>query len=313
MNRFLYAHANPATLIDPTGHAACMRFIDGVCQGYHSQVKRGTSTLKDVQHRLRAKANARAESRYEQRRGVGRTTVKPSKVAFDRWVQVRPWKSKEAQFAWEDALGEYERAVAAHEQEVRDLQFQQDVTNVAIGVELAITAALVFSPLIGDEVAGAGITARTMAAAQNLRERITSLRSGTGLPTQPIRPSSIPGLPRAGWQSGYWTRAEFGGSRVYLRNDLIDPALVRLGKTNLEWMQRGNAPFGPDGERIILHHSLQTMDSPIVELSSTMNSTWFRPIHINFPTRQYPSGIDRGAFDAWKKDYWRWRATEWGG
>jgi RHS repeat-associated protein len=42
MNRFLYAHANPATLIDPTGHAACIRFIDGVCQGYHSQVKRGT-------------------------------------------------------------------------------------------------------------------------------------------------------------------------------------------------------------------------------------------------------------------------------
>ena len=28
MNRFLYAHANPATLIDPTGHAACAGWDD---------------------------------------------------------------------------------------------------------------------------------------------------------------------------------------------------------------------------------------------------------------------------------------------
>jgi hypothetical protein len=32
MNRFLYAHANPATLIDPTGHGACTRWIDDICQ-----------------------------------------------------------------------------------------------------------------------------------------------------------------------------------------------------------------------------------------------------------------------------------------
>lgn len=46
MNRFLCALANPATLIDPTGHAAGLRFVDGVCQGYsYRKVQTGRSNL----------------------------------------------------------------------------------------------------------------------------------------------------------------------------------------------------------------------------------------------------------------------------
>jgi hypothetical protein len=69
MNRFLYAHANPATLIDPTGHAACLRFIDGVCQGYHSQVRTGTRTKAQVE-RDRATRNRQAEYGTTNRRSV---------------------------------------------------------------------------------------------------------------------------------------------------------------------------------------------------------------------------------------------------
>jgi RHS repeat-associated protein len=73
MNRFLYALANPATFIDPTGHAACVKFIDGACQGYHDQIKHGT--LKPGQSGMTAnwknyykKKNAVAEDRYTSRR-----------------------------------------------------------------------------------------------------------------------------------------------------------------------------------------------------------------------------------------------------
>jgi hypothetical protein len=69
MNRFLYAQANPATLIDPSGHAACMRFIDGACQGYHSTAKTGTRTRADVRH-ARAQRERRDETRSTSRRTI---------------------------------------------------------------------------------------------------------------------------------------------------------------------------------------------------------------------------------------------------
>ncbi|AKG33933.1 hypothetical protein VK70_04505 [Paenibacillus durus ATCC 35681] len=61
----------------------------------------------------------------------------------------------------------------------------------------------------------------------------------------------------------YWNKAtEFNGTKVYQRNDIIDPNLTdKLGKTNLERMKQGLAPIGPDGKSINLHHTIQTNDS----------------------------------------------------
>lgn len=94
---------------------------------------------------------------------------------------------------------------------------------------------------------------------------------------------------------------------MYQRSDLINPALVdRTGMTNLQRMQEGLAPIGPDGWAINLHHMLQTQSGPIAEVTATMHQQYSRILHIN--PSSIPSGISRGAFDAWRSDYWMWRA-----
>ena len=112
--------------------------------------------------------------------------------------------------------------------------------------------------------------------------------------------------------TGLWSRSSFNGTRVYQRNDLIDPGLVDgVGRSNLERMQSGLAPIGPDGKSLNLHHALQTNDSAIVEMTQTFHQTNSRVIHIN--PSSVPSGIDRSAFNAWRRDYWRSRACDFGG
>ena len=108
-----------------------------------------------------------------------------------------------------------------------------------------------------------------------------------------------------------WTRTvQFQGKRVYERDDLINPrAAGPDGKTNLDRMKKGNSPLGADGEPIQHHHTTQMDDSPLAEMLKTVHrgpndSVW----HINQPPRDFPSGIDRDAFDAWRKRYWRDRA-----
>ncbi|WP_126305869.1 HNH/ENDO VII family nuclease [Methylomusa anaerophila] len=108
----------------------------------------------------------------------------------------------------------------------------------------------------------------------------------------------------------YWTQAtEYNGVKVYQRNDLINPNLVDdYGRTNLQRMQQGIAPIGPDGKSINLHHMTQTNDSAIAEITQSFHQENTKVIHINPNT--IPSGIDRSAFDTWKKTYWKNRAND---
>ena len=115
--------------------------------------------------------------------------------------------------------------------------------------------------------------------------------------------------------SKFWSKAEFNGQKVYQRNDLINPKLVDArGRTNLERMQKGLAPVGPDGpdgpdgKSINLHHSLQSNDSALVEISQTFHQQNTKTIHIN--PSSTPSGIDRKAFNAFKRDYWKSRGND---
>lgn len=110
-------------------------------------------------------------------------------------------------------------------------------------------------------------------------------------------------------RSSAWTRAEVNGTRVYQRSDLINPSLTdKLGRTNLQRMQQGLAPLGPDGKSINLHHMLQTADGPLAEMTQTFHQTYSKTIHIN--TNTIPSGINRPAFDVWRSDYWMNRAND---
>jgi hypothetical protein len=71
------------------------------------------------------------------------------------------------------------------------------------------------------------------------------------------------------------------------------------------------APIGPDGESINLHHLIQTQDGAIAEVTQTFQQENFSTLHINPNT--IPSGIDRNAFNSWKRQYWIDRARDFGG
>ena len=102
----------------------------------------------------------------------------------------------------------------------------------------------------------------------------------------------------------YWTNTtDFEGTRVYQRDDLIDPARVdKRGRTSAERMEQGLAPVGPDGNPLQLHHTIQTDDSPLAEVTQNFHQTNSNVIHINPNT--IPSGIDRSGFDRFRKRYW---------
>ena len=107
--------------------------------------------------------------------------------------------------------------------------------------------------------------------------------------------------------SNYRSKAkEVAGKKVYQRDDLIDPDLVDgRGRTNLQRMEKGLAPIGPDGKSINLHHMTQTDDSAIAEVSASFHQRFSKIIHIN--PSSMASGIDRKNFNKWRKQYWKER------
>lgn len=108
----------------------------------------------------------------------------------------------------------------------------------------------------------------------------------------------------------YWTKStKFKGTKVFQRDDLIDIKLTDAkGRSNLERMESGLAPIGPDGESINIHHMLQSEDAGMAEMTATFHQKNHKTIHIN--TNKTPSGIDRNAFKKWKRGYWKSRAND---
>tara|TARA_R110001583_G_scaffold195455_1_gene373797 strand:+ start:2523 stop:3500 length:978 start_codon:yes stop_codon:yes gene_type:complete len=102
----------------------------------------------------------------------------------------------------------------------------------------------------------------------------------------------------------FWSQdpVQFNGNKVYQRNDLIDPNKVdpKSGKTNLELMNAGRAPFGSDGKPINLHHLTQKQDGAIAEVTQTLHSNNHGTLHI---PNTVPSGINRAEFNTWCRNY----------
>jgi len=100
---------------------------------------------------------------------------------------------------------------------------------------------------------------------------------------------------------------EFNGKTVVQDNSLFDPNTVDAkGRTNIQRMQKGLAPVGYDGKSINIHHIDQTNNSPLTEISQTNHQQ--SGLHPN--TGQFPSQIDRNAFNQWRTEYWQWRAND---
>lgn len=100
---------------------------------------------------------------------------------------------------------------------------------------------------------------------------------------------------------------EFEGMEVRAVRDLS-----HLDKGTLEAMQQqGFAPTTINGKPIVLHHLNQNVAGPLVEMPRLNNNVW--------NTVQHPLGnragagltqAQRAAYDAWRFNYWKWRATQ---
>ncbi len=75
------------------------------------------------------------------------------------------------------------------------------------------------------------------------------------------------------------------------------------GKTNMDLIKEGKAPYGPDGERINLHHIGQKTDSPLAELTNTEHKKYDAILHDKSKT----SEIERPVFQSERKQYWQAR------
>ncbi|MFI2857647.1 HNH/ENDO VII family nuclease [Paenibacillus sp. JSM ZJ436] len=108
----------------------------------------------------------------------------------------------------------------------------------------------------------------------------------------------------------YWNKTtQFKNVKVYQRDDIINQNMKDArGRTNLERMQKGLAPLGPDGKSINLHHMTQRNESSIAEVTQTFHKDNSSVIHINPNT--IPSGINRSEFNKWRTDYWKNRAND---
>ena len=101
--------------------------------------------------------------------------------------------------------------------------------------------------------------------------------------------------------------------RVYQRNDIdFDYRDPVSGKTNLELMKAGRAPFGNDGKPIELHHVIQKESGAVVEIRETTHKEYYRVLHglvgKGGSFRNDPV-LDR-QFSNFRKQYWMWRAQQ---
>ncbi|MFL0439938.1 HNH/ENDO VII family nuclease, partial [Enterococcus pernyi] len=108
----------------------------------------------------------------------------------------------------------------------------------------------------------------------------------------------------------YWKKdVDFKGTKVYQRDSIIDINKIDVkGRSNLQRMELGLAPLGPDDNPINLHHMTQRDISSIAEVEQSFHQINSKTIHIN--SNSVPSGIDRKSFNKWRADYWKNRAND---
>ena len=99
------------------------------------------------------------------------------------------------------------------------------------------------------------------------------------------------------------TTATFNGVTVIQNTKLINPNLLDdIGRTNLQRMENGLTPIGPDGKSLNLHHVNQTMSGGVKELTATFHQQNYAQLHAK--RGQASSNIDRASFGTWRAAYW---------
>jgi RHS repeat-associated protein len=126
------------------------------------------------------------------------------------------------------------------------------------------------------------------------------------------------------------------GRKVYQDDSLIDPNtpvskmninqaalnsssfdkmkdMINNGATNVDLMEAGYAPFGPDGKQVNLHHILGEEPGPMVELSASTHQKNKQALHGLIEDgnsfRNNNRSADRG-YDKFRRNYWKQRAKD---
>ena len=122
-----------------------------------------------------------------------------------------------------------------------------------------------------------------------------------------------------GVQYRNWVPTEVMGRRVYQRNDQFDINRVdKNGRTNLQRMQRGNAPLDDTGKPIQLHHMTQeefrrdgSLGS-LAEVTTDFHQQNYRRLHTEIGEGARPSyrndPIQDRNYENYRGAYWRQRA-----
>ena len=257
--------------------------------------------------------------------------------------------SYDARFTEADALEAAYRSGHADLSAYREAERMRGQARAELGIMAGEAAAAVVgvgaaakalrTARIADRIDGATPVALAMATTQRARAGAEAVEL---LTAQPGRRRQIdaeeiaevaearvrsPEITDAVVGTGLWQRAEVAGRRVYQRDDLIDPKQVhqRSGLTNLERMEQGLAPIGPDGEPLNLHHMIQDEPGPMAEVTTTFHQENYRSLHLytnqydkmwkgedgeRRPYQSAPASMDRAGFDTWRADYWTERAED---
>lgn len=85
---------------------------------------------------------------------------------------------------------------------------------------------------------------------------------------------------------------------------------LQKGETNLSLMRSGNAPIGPDGKQVELHHILQEEPGPMAEIVSTTHTRYHKALHgIKEESFRRKSELKK-QYTKFRKDYWKTRAED---
>ncbi|WP_146551790.1 HNH/ENDO VII family nuclease [Rummeliibacillus sp. SL167] len=100
--------------------------------------------------------------------------------------------------------------------------------------------------------------------------------------------------------------------RVYTLKDLDINQMTEAGKTNLELMKDGNAPFAKDGSQINLHHLLQEEPGSMVEIPGSLHQEYSKILHgLKENGESFRNNlILKAQYNNFRLRYWKWRAKQ---
>lgn len=98
------------------------------------------------------------------------------------------------------------------------------------------------------------------------------------------------------------------GRDVLVNNEIDPDQVVDFGQTNLERMEKGNAPWDADRNPIELHHIGQKADSPLAELTHAQHMGGGNNTILHDTMKE--SEIVRNDFNKERSAHWKARAEE---